>query len=69
MIDDILPVVSNAIFELVEILEGATAKLSVLHFVDVESGEDDVEIVCATVQGDARDKEADVEAAILDSGT
>ena len=69
LIDDVLPVVSHAIFEFKEVLEGAAAELSMLHFVDVESGEDDVEIVCATAPGDVRDEEAEGEAAISESCT
>ena len=51
----------NTIFEFMKVLESATPKFPVLHFVDVESGEDDVEVVCATKAGDFKDEEADVE--------
>ncbi len=51
----------DTIFEFMKVLESATPKFPVLHFVDVESGEDDVEVVCATKAGDFGDEEADVE--------
>lgn len=58
----------DTIFEFMKVLESATPKFPVLHFVDVESGEDDVEVVCATKAGDFGDEEADVETAVLNGG-
>ena len=68
LIDDILPVVSDTIVEFAEVLEGATPNFPVPQPVDVESGEDDVEVVCATKAGDIGDEEADIEAAVLNGG-
>ena len=58
----------DTIFEFMKVLKSATPKFPVLHFVDVESGEDDVEVVCATKAGDFRDEEADIETAVLNGG-
>ena len=58
----------DTIFEFMKVLESATPKFPVLHFVHVESGEDDVEVVCATKAGDFRDEEADVDTAVLNGG-
>ena len=45
------------------------AKPFLLDLVDVESGEDDVEIVCTPEPGDMRGEKVDVEAAVHDSST
>jgi hypothetical protein len=67
LVDDVIPVVSDTIIEVMKVLESATPKLPVLHLVDVKGGEDDVEVVCTAEPGDVRGEEVDVEAAVLDS--